>query len=179
MTGRSLGLQAMKKNNSERGVLIFNSPVECGVRTLVILAEAFPDALDLQRLLQYDYLAVHSGDAPGGPESIHPATPMRSGELLVRRSLLGDGIRLMAGKGLLIARYSANGITYVASEDAAAFLGGLSSAYLEKLRARASWVVNAFRDKKNDELEKFMRTNWDHWGTEFAHRQGTLFEAEI
>ena len=45
----------------------FNSPLECGLRTLTLLAASQPSACDLQRLIFYDYLLIHSGDVPGGP----------------------------------------------------------------------------------------------------------------
>ena len=64
----------------------FNSPLETGVRALTVLAESAPAALDLQRLVYFDYLVVHSADA-GGPRSLHPNTPLRNGELLVRRAV--------------------------------------------------------------------------------------------
>ena len=61
----------------------FNSPFEAGVRSLAILVAAFPEAYDLQRLVEMDYLVVHSGDV-NGPASLHAPLPMRAGELLVR-----------------------------------------------------------------------------------------------
>jgi hypothetical protein len=45
---------------------VFNTPVESALRSLVLLVESFPDALDLQRIVYMDYLLVHSQDA-GGP----------------------------------------------------------------------------------------------------------------
>jgi len=65
----------------------FNSPIATGVRALILLAESYPDQLDLQRLLEFDYILVHTKDVDG-PPSIHPALPLRSGELLVRRQLI-------------------------------------------------------------------------------------------
>lgn len=38
----------------------FNSALETGVRTLAILIASYPKAHDLGRLVQYDYLTVHS-----------------------------------------------------------------------------------------------------------------------
>lgn len=40
----------------------FNSPLETGVRSLTILEAAFPLSFDLQRLVEFDYVVVHSGD---------------------------------------------------------------------------------------------------------------------
>ena len=59
---------------------VFNSPVELGLRALMLLAESHPKPLDIQRLVILDYLLVHSGDLEGGPESLHPPSPLRAGE---------------------------------------------------------------------------------------------------
>src|SRR5450432_1965251 len=94
---------------------IFNSALEVGIRALTVLLESFPSSLDLQRLVYFDYLVVHSGDA-GGPKSLHPNTPLRNGELLVRRGLIERGILLMVSRGLVERRAGANGISYIAAE---------------------------------------------------------------
>jgi len=72
----------------------FNSPLETGVRSLAILVAAYPASFDLQRLVEMDYLVVHSGDA-GGPKSLHAPLPLRAGELLVRRGLIEKGLLLI------------------------------------------------------------------------------------
>ena len=63
---------------AERHVEPFNSPLEIGLRTTAILAEAYPEAFSLQRLVILDYLVVHSDDVEGGPTGLHPKTPHRS-----------------------------------------------------------------------------------------------------
>lgn len=67
--------------------MAFNSPFEIGLRALIILSVNQPTCLDLQRLVYYDYLVLHTSDigTPNSPDSIHPATPHRSGEIVVRR----------------------------------------------------------------------------------------------
>lgn len=50
----------------------FNTPIESGLRLLFVLDEAKGEVFDLQRLVSYDYLLVHSGDVEGGPVSLHP-----------------------------------------------------------------------------------------------------------
>ena len=81
-------------------VQTFNSPIETGVRALILLAESYPDQLDLQRILEFDYIMVHTGDVDG-PPSIHPALPLRSGELMVRRQFIERGLMLMISRGLV------------------------------------------------------------------------------
>ena len=99
----------------------YNTPMEAGLRGLAVLLYAYPASLDLSRLLNFDYLVVHSGDVTDGPESLHPAAPYRSGELLVRRGLVEEGLELFTSRGLIEKSFDADGIAYRAAEPAAAF----------------------------------------------------------
>jgi hypothetical protein len=146
---------------------VFNTPLECGLRSAVLLLAAYPRGCDIQRLVQYDYLIVHSGDVEDGPESIHPATPHRAGELLVRRQLVEQGLDFMARRLVVEKRFTESGITYTAGEYAVLFLATLKSGYAAKLRERAQWVVGRFQDMSDEELGAYMRSRWSRWGAEF------------
>ena len=121
----------------------FNSALEAGVRSLAILVGAFPAAYDLQRLVEFDYMTVHSGDLDG-PESLHAPVPSRSGELLVRRGLVERGLLLMMSRSLTKRIVDGDGISYVATDSAGAFLDALQSPYMSALRKRADWAVERF-----------------------------------
>jgi hypothetical protein len=144
----------------------FNSPLETGVRALTVLVEAHPAALDLQRLVYFDYLVVHSADA-GGPVSLHPSTPLRNGELLVRRSLIERGVLLMISRGLIERRMESRGIAYLATDDAAPFLDCLTSRYAQSMRGRAEWAVMRFGRDDEDGLKAFFDVNFERWTREF------------
>ncbi|MFO1080284.1 MAG: ABC-three component system middle component 2 [Reyranellaceae bacterium] len=51
-----------------RRLATFNGPLEAGVRAVSVLGAAYPRAFDLQRLVAFDYLLVHTADI-GGPEA--------------------------------------------------------------------------------------------------------------
>ena len=85
----------------ERNTTVFNSPLEIGLRVLYVLSELYPKGCDLQRLVYYDYILVHSNDVPSGPKSIHPNTPHRTAEILVKRELVKKGLTLMNSKQLI------------------------------------------------------------------------------
>lgn len=155
--------------------VLFNSPLECGVRITVLLLAAFPAALDVRRLVQYDYLLVHSGDAEG-PESLHPATPHRSSELLVKRPLVEAGLRMMMRKSIVTCHYSRAGIHYSAGEWAAPFLGSITESYIAQLRERGAWVLGRFGSLSDEELSAFMHERWQRWGSEFEFQ--SLFQSE-
>ena len=147
-------------------VQTFNSPIETGMRALILLAAAYPMQVDLQRLLEYDYMMVHTGDV-NGPPSIHPALPLRSGELLVRRQLIERGLMLMISRGLVSRHATENGFMYQAEDDAGPFLDSLNAEYLNDLRNRAEWVVDRFREMSDQEIRFMLTRVYDQWSREF------------
>jgi hypothetical protein len=151
-----------------RFIAPFNGPVEIGLRALAILTDAFPAAFSLQRLVVFDYLVVHSDDVPGGPVGLHPKTPHRGGELLVRRRVLQHGLLLYQSRGLIEQRYDKAGMFYSATERSAAFLDSLQTEYVFGLRERASWLIDSFGQLPDEELEHLVHENLGAWGAEFA-----------
>src|ERR1700724_3559144 len=99
---------------------LFNSSLETGVRAVVVLDAAFPRAFDLSQLTWLDHLVVHTADI-GGPDSLHPDIPQRTGELLVRRRLVEGGLTLMRRLHLVDTNTTDEGIVYSAREEAAPF----------------------------------------------------------
>lgn len=147
-------------------VTIFNSALEAGVRSLVILTANFPATLDLQRLVDSDYLVVHSGDV-NGPESIHPPVPLRQGELLIRRKIIESGLTLMLSRGLINRIVSSKGITYQASDYAKPFVDSLTTPYIRLLVERAHWAVETFGNMDSKEFQNLIGSFFDKWTTQF------------
>ena len=148
----------------------FNSALETGVRSLILLVAAHPRVHDLQRLVQYDYLTVHSEDA-GGPPSLHPALPLRTGELLVRREIVERGLQLMISANLARQFPNNDGFSYVAEEASGAFLSNLTSEYHAALKSRASWVVEEFDSLERGELDETIKGLFKAWTIEFQSVQ--------
>ena len=150
----------------------FNSPLESGVRSLSVLVAAFPRSLDLQYLVFFDYLTVHSGDV-NGPESLHAPIPMRSGELAVRRGLIERGLLLMISRDLVERLALHDGFSYIAADAAASFLDMLGSEYTLKLRRRASWVINTFGNVTPEDIRDIeRRIYYGGWTSQFQLADG-------
>jgi hypothetical protein len=152
---------------------LFNGPVEVGLRSLVLLVAVFPEGLDLQRLVTLDYLLIHSGDVRGGPQSLHPPSPLRAGEVAVRRGLIEDGLRLYRARGLVVKQLSPDGIRYTADDSAASFLDALSAPYVAALRDRADWVTRTVGQLDSAALGDVLSETTSRWRAEFA-----VFESE-
>ncbi len=163
---------------TERYIAPFNGPLDIGLRTVVILHEAYPKAYSLQRLVILDYLVVHSDDVDGGPEGLHPQTPHRSGELLVRRDTIQKGLYLYMSRNLVARRFHKAGIVYSVTEHTGAFLDTLEAEYTRGLRERAVWLVNRFGTMEDSQLDEFIRSNLDNWGAEFE-MESVLWSEEL
>lgn len=151
----------------------FNGPLEAGLRAVAVLGAAYPRSFDLQRLVAFDYLLVHTGDI-GGPSSLHPPALLQSAELLVRRELVEQALLLMMTRDLVAREFGAEGIRYCAGENAAPFLSSLETAYLKALKDRAAWLVNALGDRSEQEFRMVMRRFFDRWVEEFQAAERSL-----
>jgi hypothetical protein len=152
--------------SERRASTTFNSPLEAGVRAVSLLAAAYPRAFDLQRLVAFDHLLVHTGDI-GGPSSLHPPVPLRSAEVLVRRRLIERGLLLMMTRELVSRQVGPEGIRYVAGENAVPFLGAIQSNYMNALQARARWLVQHLGTMAEGEFRALLRQYFGQWVEEF------------
>ncbi|MBB3658394.1 hypothetical protein FHX15_003641 [Rhizobium sp. BK650] len=146
---------------------LFNTPLEAGFRMLFILSACRPEPCDLQRLISYDYLLVHSGDVSSEHDSLHPAVPNRGSEWVVKRDVINMGLGLMFARDLVEKRLTVNGIHFAGSELTTAFVRLLTSPYAEALRVRSRWLAKTFGDYTDDALQTFMSRKVGTWGAEF------------
>lgn len=158
----------MTPEQTAKIVAPFNGAVEIGLRSLCVLTVAYPLSYSLQRLVVFDYLLVHSDDMPGGPTGLHPQTPHRGGEILVRRGVLQEGLLLYQSRGLIERLYQDGGVFFSATDRSAAFLDALSTEYIVGLRERATWVVDSFGLLADVDLDSMVRERIGKWGAEFA-----------
>ena len=149
--------------------LLFNSPLETGVRSVVLLDAATPRAYDLTHLTWLDHLVVHTEDLPEGPPSLHPDIPQRSGELIVRRSVVEEGLKLMARLHMVEERYTAEGIAYATTEEASLFVQLIRSEYGKALKERATWLVDYVMNSDPSFLASLIQDKVGRWTVEFQN----------
>jgi len=152
-------------------VPLFNSALETGVRAVVILDAVHPRAFDLAHMTWCDHLVVHTSDIDG-PESLHPDIPQRTGELLVRRRLVEDGIKLMRRLHMIEMEVGDRGIAYRASEDASAFVEALRSEYSSELKERAVWLASFLTRQSDADLAGLIAERIGRWAVEFQGEAG-------
>lgn len=134
---------------------LLNGPVEVGLRTVILLEQAFPTTLDMSRLVVLDHCMVHS-DLFGGPSSVHPNRSNSHGEIGMKRGLIEDGLQIMRRAGLVQVQVEADGIFYKASEEATGFLNLMDAPIVHELETRAAWALTRFADITDEELHRLM-----------------------
>jgi hypothetical protein len=148
-------------------VELFNGPLETGIRAVVILNAAHPRMFDLLHLTWFDHLVVHTGDV-GGPTSLHPDLPHRSGELLVRRRIIENGLDHMRRLGLVELVANSQGIFYQATDEAYVLVEYMKSHYAEALKSRAQWLAENVCPLSEQELKQMITTKIGRWRAEFG-----------
>ena len=146
---------------------LFNTPLEIGLR-LIHIFNATNKALDLQRLIYYNYLIIHSADIDGAPNSIHPALPNRACEMLVSRKIIKSGLNLLISKGIIRVVYSNSGIKYKSNPETSFVNDHFNSKYSEELKMRAKWLIDHFDILSDSKLSQLMNENIGKWGSEFT-----------
>lgn len=155
---------------SKRNINVFNTPIEIGLRALIILNELPQESIDLNRLVIYDYFVTHSSDFNEGEDmnSLHPPSPHRSGELIIKRKVMQEGINLMYSRELLDIEYTKDGIYYKANQLSSYFVNYLDSAYALNLIKCSRAVIQRFKQYSDKELNLFVKINIPKWGSEFT-----------
>jgi hypothetical protein len=152
-------------------IKLFNGALETGVRAAVVLDALYPRSFDLAHLTWFDHLVVHTADI-GGPPSLHPDIPQRTGELLVRRRLVEDGLNLMRRLHLVDMQITERGILYLAFEEASAFVDSLRSKYGRELKDRAEWLAKYLGHASEGAIAELIAQRIGRWTVEFQGEAG-------
>jgi hypothetical protein len=148
---------------------LFNTPLEAGVRALLILDAFAPRGFDLATISLLDYYIVHTGDA-GGPPSLHPEINARAGEYYVRRHLVEEGLLLMARASLLEQVFTRSGISFRAQDTATAMIDLFGSAYNRRLAEAAQWLAREAADRGVEPFIQNLKDRLERWSHEIVGR---------
>lgn len=146
---------------------LFNTPLEAGVRALLILDAFAPRAFDLATMSLLDYYIVHTGDA-GGPPSLHPEITARAGEYFVRRHLIEEGLLLMARASLIEQVVNDSGIAFRAHETATAMIDLFGTSYNSRLAEAAKWLALEAETKGAEAFLAELKEGLERWSHEIV-----------
>lgn len=162
---------------------LFNTPLEAGLRAVMIFDAFAPRAFDLATLSILDYYAVHTGDIDAEDiqtdgrsvseadtpsiESLHPPLAARKGEYFVRRRLIEKGITMMERAFLLDRVADADGISFRARDTAAAMVDLMESEYNAHLRSASRWLALLADSLGEEAFFNRLADGVDRWSHEF------------
>lgn len=154
------------REGSERPPL-FNSTIETGIRAVIVLEALYPRACSLETMTCFDHVVVHSHDLDG-PPSLHPDLKPRTGELVVRRDLVRESLKLMVRMNLVEESHTGEGIRFVASDDVPRFLKSMRAAYSVALKDRARWIAERFGEMTEQEIGQVVTGLLGRWTLELG-----------
>lgn len=146
---------------------LFNSPLETGIRAVLLLETIRPEMADLPEMVLFDHVVVHTADF-GGPPSLHPDVSGRRGEILVRRRLVEKSLELMQRFHLVEQHVNDNGIFYKASEEAAAYIDLLETDYSVRLKTCARWLGTQISEHSKSTFMALVRERLGVWDDTFG-----------
>ena len=148
------------------GVKIFNTPIELGLRSLIILDTSQNQIMDLEKIMYLDYLCLNTFDI-GGPRSLHAAIPNRGVQVFSKKVLIQKGLSIMMTKELIQLVVKPNGFFYQITEAGKLFLTLFQTKYFLDLVNRSRWVVERWGNSSTDEIKTFIDVNIQNWGGDF------------
>lgn len=145
---------------------LYNTPLEIGIRSLIILyTNKAP--MDVDRLMYFDYLCLHTRDIDG-PESLHAPIPNRGVQVYSKRELIRKGISVLVSKELIDVAPDETGFCFQINEAGIKFLSFFQTTYFVELVERAFWVANKFSNLPTPNLRMIIDEKIPHWGSEFT-----------
>ncbi|MCT1183583.1 hypothetical protein EFL99_10110 [Lactococcus lactis] len=117
---------------------LINSPLETALRIIIILSILRQEIPTLDEIVMLDYYVLHANDFDPALESIHPDIPNRENELLIRRKLVIEGLRILESRSLIKINYTKTGIRYCTNELSNQVVKYLESPYSSKVTRNIS-----------------------------------------
>lgn len=149
-------------------VQLYNSPQEVGVRILFIL-DICNKRMSKQRIMYYDYFALHLNDLDASKFSLHPDNPNHSSEIAIKRELINRGLDFVITKGLISVKYSKTGIYYSSNALTHSFVELFQNDYVNELKQSISIVDSCFSSQSDKQIYKYINRNIGKWIGEFEY----------
>lgn len=146
---------------------MMNSPIEFGLRALILLTQIGDEGIDIDRLLIYDYLLTNSGEFNKEYPSLHAETPYKYSKLVVKREVLKEGVNIFTKCGLIDVILNETGIYYKKNMYTEAFLKNMTSKYKQKLVDIARWIISDIHYKDDSKIEEEINSRILKYGIEF------------
>jgi hypothetical protein len=163
----------MNGSSDHKAIRLFNTPLETGLRTLIMLNANQSQKIDAEKLMYLDFLCLNTSDI-GGPESLHAPIPNRGIQVYSRKDLIQKGLVILLSKELVDLSPTSDGFLYSINEAGKAFLNLFQTKYYHDLVARASWIFERFNGHSSSQIKAFIDSNIQRWGSEFVAKEKTV-----
>jgi hypothetical protein len=159
-------MDRIMKEPQTPSIKIYNTPIEIGLRSLVILQSSDNQIMDLEKIMYLDYLCLNTADI-GGPTSLHAPLPNRGVQVFSKKDLIQKGLSIMLTKELINLIVLPEGFFYQISEAGSVFLKLFQTKYFLDLLDRCQWVLSRWGNESTKQIKLFIDDNIQNWGADF------------
>lgn len=152
--------------NQTSSIKIYNTPIEIGLRSLVILKTSDNQIMDLEKIMYLDYLCLNTSDI-NGPTSLHAPIPNRGVQVFSKKDLIQKGLSIMLSKELINLIVLPEGFFYQISDAGKIFLELFQTKYFLDLLERCQWVLSKWGSESTSQIKLFIDKNIQNWGADF------------
>jgi len=154
-------------------IKIFNTPIEIGLRSLIILEASDNQIMDIEKIMYLDYLCLNTSDIEG-PTSLHAQIPNRGVQVFSKKDLIQKGLSIMLTKELINLIVLPEGFFYQISEAGKIFLRLFQTKYFLDLLERCQWVLSRWGNQSTQQIKSFIDDNIQNWGADFLSNESDI-----
>ena len=145
---------------------LYNTPLELGMRSLILLHTSNSAIMDLEKIMYLDYLCLNTSDLDG-PKSLHAPIPNRGVQIFSKKDLIQKGLSIMITKDLVKLILQPNGFFYQITEAGTLFLDFFQTKYYLNLSERCKWVNGKWGSESTENIKYYIDNNIQKWGGDF------------
>ena len=155
-------------------IAVLNNPIEHAIKIIVALKCAMAP-LTRDRLVAYEYFALHLSDLNEKAESLFPRIPYRACTYVCNHTDINMALEVLLSRDLIKYTVKNNRLCYALTEAGSLFEGYLQNEYKRQLTIMMAEVVSLLKDKSDMDIQEYVERNIGKWGSEFE-REYTLIK---
>lgn len=147
-------------------IIVLNNPIEHAIRIIVALKSAMTP-LSRDRLVAYEYFALHLSDLNEKAENLFPKIPYRACAYVCNHTDITMALELLLSRDLIKYVVENNRLCYALTNAGNLFEEYLQNEYKQRLTIMMKEVVLLLEDKSDADIQKYVEQNLGKWGSEF------------
>ena len=147
-------------------IAVLNNPIEHAIKIIVALKCAMTP-LTRDRLVAYEYFALHLTDLNKNAESLFPQIPYRACTYVCNHTDITMALEILLSRDLIKYAIKNDRLCYTLTEAGSLFEEYLQNEYKQRPTIMMVKVVSLLKDKSDADIQEYVEQNIGKWGSDF------------